>query len=98
MEFGQERAVQRFVVIAYQKENSAETAGKWGVQNYTIEIWDKRKQRWKPLLAQTAEFPAKVRVHRLPKPVRTNRCRIVVTKVAPLDGQARLLQVEAWGR
>ena len=98
VEFGQERAVQRFVVIAYQKENSAETAGKWGVQNYTIEVWDKRKQKWKPLLAQTAEFPAKVRVHQLPKPVRTNRCRIVVTKVAPLDGHARLLQVEAWGR
>ena len=24
--------------------------------------------------------------------------RIVVTEVAPLDGQARLLQLEAWGR
>ncbi len=97
VDFGQERAVHRFVVITYQKDNSAETAGKWGVQSYTIEAWDKRKQRWQPLVAAAADFPAKVRVHQLPEPARTDRFRIMVTKVAPLDDQARLLQVEAWG-
>jgi hypothetical protein len=63
-----------------------------------IEAWDKRKQKWQPVATQAAEFPGKVRVHQLPKPICTDRFRIVVTAVAPLDGQARLLQVEAWGR
>ena len=89
--------MRRFVVITYQKDNSAETAGKWGVQSYVIEAWDKHQQRWKPLVGAASDSPAKVRVHRLADPVRTDRFRIVVTKVAPLDGQARLLQVEAWG-
>jgi hypothetical protein len=93
----QERTVNRFVVITYQKDNSEETAGKWGVQNYALETWDLRRHKWKPSLAKATEFPVKVRVHQLPKPVRTDRFRIVVTAVAPLDGQARLLQVEAWG-
>ena len=97
VDFGAERTVNRFVVVTYQKGNSAETAGKWGVQDYQIEAWDKRKQKWHPVATQAAEFPGKVCVHQLPKPVRTNRFRIVVTAVAPLDGQARLLQVEAWG-
>jgi hypothetical protein len=95
--FARERTVRRFVVITYQKDNSAETAGKWGVQNYTLEVWDKRKQAWKPLVAEATDFPGKVRVLQLSKPVRTDRFRIVIGKVAPLDGQARLLQVEAWG-
>jgi hypothetical protein len=98
VDFGQERAVHRFVVITYQKDNSAETAGRWGVQDYSIEGWDKRKQRWKPLVAVAADYPVKARVHQLAKPAHTDRFRIVVNKVAPLDGQARLLQVEAWGR
>jgi F5/8 type C domain len=96
--FEQERTVQRFVVITYQKEKGPETAGKWGLQDYSIEVWDKKKQRWHTVATQTSEFPGKVRVHQLPKAVRTDRCRIVVTAVAPLDGQARLLQLEAWGR
>jgi hypothetical protein len=98
VDFRQERPVQRFVVINYQKDNSPETAGKWGVRNYTIEVWDKGKQKWKPLLSAASDFPRKVRVHQLPRPVSTERFRLVVTEVAPLDGQARLLQVEAWGR
>lgn len=95
---GPQRTIHRFVVVTYQKGNSAETAGKWGVQDYRLEAWDKRKQKWQPVATQAAEFPGKVRVHQLPKPIRTDRFRIVVTAVAPLDGQARLLQVEAWGR
>ena len=98
VDFGQVRAVQRFVVITYQKENSTETAGKWGVRDYIIEVWDKRRQRWNPLVTTAAESPGKVRVHQLTKPALTDRFRILITKVAPLDGQARLLQVEAWGR
>jgi len=95
--FGQERAVRRFVVITYQKDKSEETAGKLGVRNYTIEVRDKRNLNWKPLIAEVCEFPRKVRVHQLSKPVSTDRFRILVTEVAPLDGQARLLQLEAWG-
>jgi hypothetical protein len=98
VDFGQERAVHRFVVITYQKDNSAETAGKWGVQDYAIQVWDKRKQKWKPLVNAAANYPVKVRVHQLAKPAHTDRFLIVVNRVAPLDGQARLLQVEAWGR
>jgi hypothetical protein len=97
VDFGQERSVERFVVVNYQKDNSPETAGKWGVRNYNLEAWDKRKQKWKPLLAEASEFPRKVRVHTLSNPARTDRFRLLITEVAPLDGQARLLQVEARG-
>jgi hypothetical protein len=97
VDFGQERAIHHFVIVTYQKENSTETAGKWGVRDYTINVWDQQKHKWKPLVAATAESPGKVRVHQLTKPALTDRFRILITKVAPLDGQARLLQVEAWG-
>ncbi len=98
VDFGQERTINRFVVITYQKEKSALTAGKWGVQDYTIEAWNSRKRKWKPVATEAAEFPVKVRVHQLPNPVRTDKFRIVVSAVAPFDGQVRLLQLEAWGR
>jgi hypothetical protein len=98
VDLGQARTISRFVVISYDKEKSPETAGKWGVQNYAIEIWDARKQRWKPVVQQASEFPGKVRVHELRKPLTTDKFRILISEVAPLDGQARLLQVEAWGR
>jgi hypothetical protein len=39
----------------------------------------------------------KVRVHRIAPPVRTRAIRMVVEEVAPADGVARLLQLEAWG-
>ncbi|MGA2863178.1 MAG: discoidin domain-containing protein [Verrucomicrobiota bacterium] len=95
--FAQDRPVRRFVVINYQKEDSAETAGKWGLQDYRIETWDRQKRKWKPVAAESQAFPAKVRVHNLSRPLLTDRFRIFITKVAPLDGQARLLQLEAWG-
>ena len=98
VDFGQERSVHRCVVITYQKEKSAETAGKWGIQDYQIEAWDARKQKWLPLCAVAGISPAKVRVHSLPNPVRMRKCRLLITEVAPLDGQARVLQFEAWGR
>ena len=40
----------------------------------------------------------KVRVHRLDKAVRTDKLRLTVSRVAPPDACARLLQFEAWGR
>jgi hypothetical protein len=98
VDFGQVRDLRRFVVISYHKEKSAETAGKWGVQDYAIEIWDARKQRWRSVVRQAADVAQKVRVHALASPVATDRFRVVVSRVAPFDGQARLLQVEAWGR
>jgi len=69
MDFGRERAINRFVVITYQKDKSPETAGKWGVQNYAIEVWDQRKQAWKAVARQASESPGKVRVHQLPEPI-----------------------------
>lgn len=69
VDFSQVRTIQRFVIITYQKDNSAETAGKWGVKNYTIEAWDKQKQKWKPLATEAAEFAGKVRVHQLANPL-----------------------------
>ncbi len=97
VDFGQARAVQRFVVITYQKDHSAETAQKWGVQDYAIEGWDVRKGKWRQLASADADDPVKVRVHQLAKPAQIERFRILISKVAPLDGRARLLQVEAWG-
>jgi hypothetical protein len=96
--FGQQRSVGRFVVFTYQNNKGSETAGRWGVRDYVIEVWDPRQQRWQAVARQSSEFPKKVRVHPLSEPVTTDRFRIVVSEVAPLDGQARLLQVEAWGR
>jgi len=97
VDFGQTRTVERFVVITYQKDQSAETAAKWGVRDYAIQGRDAGTQKWRPLAKATADYPVKVRVHRLAKPAHIDRFRILISKVAPLDGQARLLQVEAWG-
>jgi hypothetical protein len=91
------RRIQRVVVITYQKEHSAETAGKWGVQGYQVQAWDAPARDWRPIATEARDFPVKVRVHRLAAPVETDKLRIVITRVAPLDGQARLLQLEAWG-
>ena len=93
----QNRKVQRFNLFSYQKDNGPETAGRWGVRDYRIEIRDPLTQKWKMVVSESRDFPAYARVHALPKPILTDRFRLVVTEVAPLDGQARLLQVEAWG-
>jgi hypothetical protein len=96
--FGQPRKVQRFVVISYHKEKGPETAAKWGVLDYEITIWNARQQQWEVVARHSSECATKVQVLHLPQPATTDRFRIVVKDVEPFDGQARLLQVEAWGR
>ncbi|HVM49289.1 MAG TPA: discoidin domain-containing protein [Candidatus Acidoferrum sp.] len=98
VDFGQPRSVSRFVVLTYEKDKGPETAAKWGVQDYMIEVWDKRKRRWEPVVRECPRRVVKARVHKLARPVETDKFRIVISEVAPLDGQARLLQLEAWGR
>jgi len=97
IDFGAVRTIARFIVIAYEKEKSEETASKWAVSDYSIEAWDAASGAWKAAVEEARGRAVKVRVHPLEAPIRTNRFRITIRRVAPLDGQARLLQIEAWG-
>jgi len=97
VEFPQRAKINRFVVITYQKEGTPETAGKWGVQDYEIQVWDSARGQWTTVAKENTGRAVKTRVHELSEPVETEKIRLVVQQVAPLDGQARLLQLEAWG-
>jgi hypothetical protein len=97
VDFAQPHTLTQFIVITYQRENSTDTATKWGIQNYEIQAWDGKANQWKTVLTETRNRPAKVRVHALPQPIRTEKVRLLVTRVAPFDGRPRLLQFEAWG-
>jgi hypothetical protein len=74
-----------------------ETAAKWGVRGYQIQVWDGKTNQWRTVLTEERGRAVKVRVHRFAEPIRTERIRLLVTRVAPPDGIARLLQLEAWG-
>jgi hypothetical protein len=95
--FPSEREVSRFVVVTYHKLDSTDTASKWGVTNYRIEAWDAAAGSWKTAITEIASRTVKTRVHTLKKPLKTTKFRVVALNVAPQDGRARLLQVEAWG-
>jgi len=97
IDLGRSHIVTRLVAITYQHENSAETAGKWGVTDYELQALDAATSAWRTIVTERRHHAAKVRVHDLPHPIRTSRIRILVSAVAPLDGAARLLEVEAWG-
>ena len=111
VDFPKPRDITQFVVIAYQKECSPQdleivkgwenlnmqTAGQWGIFDYEIQVWDTKASQWKTVVTEARRRAVKVRVHALAAPVRTERFRIVVKRVAPLDEQARLFQLEAWG-
>jgi hypothetical protein len=97
VDFGQMRTVTQFVVISYQHEASPETATKWGLMKYQIQAWDAAAADWKTVVTQSGGRAGKVRVHDLSRPLHTAKFRINVTRVASLDGRARLLQLEAWG-
>ena len=97
VDFPQERQINRFVIITYHQTGSAETAAKWGVTNYLVQIWDSAAKNWKTVVREAASRTVKTRVHRLAAPVKTTKFRVYVTAVAPTDKIARLLQVEAWG-
>ena len=97
IDFPAERAIRKFVVVTYHQLNSQETAAKWGVTNYRIEAWDETLAVWKTVVTENASRTVRTRVHTLPTSIKTKKFRVVVLNVAPLDGQARLLQIEAWG-
>jgi hypothetical protein len=97
VDFGQLRTVTQLVVISYQHEAGPETATKWGLREYQIQAWDAAAAGWKTVVTQSGGRAGKVRVHDLSPPLHTARLRIHVTRVAPPDGRARLLQLEAWG-
>ncbi len=97
IEFSQPRQISTLAVVTFQTTTGDETAAKWGVKNYTIEIWDTASQQWRQVVDENQGRTMKNRVHRLAQPVTTEKIRVVVTQVAPPDNMARLLQVEAWG-
>ena len=69
-----------------------------GVKNYDIEVWDTEAKSWKTVASEKQDRVMLNRVHILKQPALTSRFRVVVRAVAPIDGIARLLQVEAWGK
>jgi hypothetical protein len=97
IDLGAPRLIRRFVVVTYQHEGSAETVAKWGVRDYRIEAFDDASGGWRTMALESGGRMAKARVHEPAHPMVTSRIRIVVTRVAPLDGAARLLELEAWG-
>jgi hypothetical protein len=89
--------VKRFVVITYHHDDGANTAQVWGVRDYEIQVRDGRTSTWRTVAKESQGRTVMVRVHELPQAAEVKEFRIVVQKVAPPDGRARLLQVEAWG-
>jgi hypothetical protein len=73
-------------------------AAKWGVLDYRIQAWDEALGGWRTRVTERRDRAMAIRVHLPAKPVVTARFRIVVDRVSPLDGAARLLQLETWGR
>jgi hypothetical protein len=91
------RTIEQFCIVTFQTSLGAENAAKWGVKDYVIEVWDDDRQQWQTVVEENRGRTMKNRVHQLATPVRTERFRVVIHHVAPADGIARLLQVEAWG-
>ena len=91
------RIIEQFCIVTFQTQLGTENAAKWGVMDYVIEVWDGEGQQWKAVVEENRGRTMKNRVHKLAAPVRTERFRVVIHGVAPADGIARLMQVEAWG-
>jgi hypothetical protein len=91
------RTIDLFAVITYQKEGTPETDGKWGVQDYEIQVWDASQNQWKTVAQEARGRAVKSRVHNRSESVKTEKIRLMFHRVAPRNGQARLLQFEAWG-
>jgi len=96
--FPQTRAISRFVVVTYGAKDDSSSVATWGVKNYDIEIWDADAKAWKTVVCENKDRMMWNRVHILQRPLLTSKFRVVVRAVAPADGIARLLQVEAWGK
>lgn len=96
--FPQPRSISRFIVVTYGAKDDSSSVATWGVKNYDLEVWDAEANSWKTVVCENKDRLMLNRVHVLPGPVRTAKFRVVVRAVAPADGIARLLQLEAWGR
>lgn len=97
VDFAQPRPVSRLIVITYERDKSMETGSKWGILDYQIQAWTPATSQWQTIVTECQGRAAKVRVHPLDPPVTTPKIRLLIHRVAPLDGRARLLQFEAWG-
>ena len=90
--------INRFTVITYQSSSTAHlTAGKLGIMNYRIQVWNNTIQAWQTVVTEKRDVAIMIRVHSLSTPVNTTKCRLIVDDVSGGDGIARLLQPEAWG-
>ncbi len=98
MPYREPRTIDRFVVITYGNQSAGYLTLVWGVTDYEIQTWDAGTSQWKTTVTEAEGRAAQVRVHNLPKPIQTDKFRIMVHRVAPPDGRARLLQLEALGR
>ena len=97
IDFPQPRSISRFVVVTYHGSTPGDTAEHYGVTDYEIQVWDEVANGWKTVVTENRWRAMKTRVHQLKRPVRTAKFRIVISRVAPEDGVARLVQLEAWG-
>lgn len=97
IEFPEPKPVSRFVIITYQSETTPEKADKWGLRDYDIQVWDKKKKSWDTIMEESQGRAMKTRVHTLDTPVTMKNFRVLVRRGATEDNVARLLEVEAWG-
>lgn len=97
VQFPAPRMLSRITVITYHGEDPGSTAGVWGVKDYEVQVWDGNVNGWKTVVSENRGRAMVTRVHKLEQSVRAAKLRVVVSKVAPADNVARLLQVEAWG-
>ncbi|MBI5832513.1 MAG: discoidin domain-containing protein [Armatimonadetes bacterium] len=93
--FEQPRTLRRFVVITYDRPGTSESCGKWGILTYDLQVPD--GDGWRSVVVQAKDQAQGVHVHTLAEPLTTSAFRLLVRSVAADDGQARLLQLEAWG-
>jgi hypothetical protein len=96
VDFAGARRISRFVVITYQGASS-DTAGKYGLLNYRIQICNDTTHLWETVATEQRNLALMTRMHNLASPTHTAKCRLVVDDVSGGDGMARLLQFEAWG-
>ncbi|MBM3890425.1 MAG: hypothetical protein FJ388_15035 [Verrucomicrobia bacterium] len=71
---------------------------RWAVKDYDIEVRNESANSWTTVVSERGGRTTMTRMHALEKPVRTSKFRVVIKSVAPADGVARLLELEAWGR
>lgn len=96
VDYASAKNIKRFVVITYQGSGTA-TAGKYGILNYRIQIWNNVAQAWQTVVTENRNLAMMNRVHSLDAPVNATKCRLIVDNVSGGDGIARVLQLEAWG-